>query len=74
MWRRIETGDSRVSAPTAGWLDVVVSWLTQPRHAAIGVTVLVFFGITIGVIQGGNTAHELARDRYLAAVSPGATH
>lgn len=73
VWRRIETADARPATPHTSWLEQLVIWLLQPRHALVGATALVLVGITLGIIQGGSMAHELARDRYLALVSPGVT-
>jgi len=69
VWRRIEHADAKPTNPFAG-LEALVAWLVRPRHALVGATALVLLGITIGVLQGGSLAHDLARDRYVAAVSP----
>lgn len=73
VWRRIEHADVK-SASLLDRVDELVAWLLRPRHALVGATALVLLGITIGVMQGGNLAHDLARDRYVAAVSPLTTH
>jgi hypothetical protein len=73
VWRRIEHVDTQ-PARSAAWLDEIVAWLLSPRHALVGATGLVLLGITIGVVQGGSLAHDLARDRYVAAVSPLTVH
>jgi hypothetical protein len=31
---------------------------------------MLLLGISIGVVQGGSLAHDLAKQQYLAAVSP----
>ena len=69
VWRRIEHADAKPANTIAG-LDALVGWLLRPRHALVGATAMVLLGIAIGVVQGGNLAHDLARDRYVAAVSP----
>jgi len=73
VWRRLEQADAQ-PARLLGRLDELVAWLLRPRHALVGATALVLIGITLGVAQGGSLAHDLARDRYVAAVSPLATH
>jgi len=69
VWRRIEHADTELTNTFAG-LEALVGWLLRPRHAFVGATALVLVGITIGVVQGGNLAHDLARDRYVSAISP----
>jgi len=73
VWRRLEQADDQ-PASLLGRLDELVAWLLRPRHALVGATALVLIGITLGVAQGGSLAHDLARDRYVATVSPLATH
>ena len=67
--RRIEHADAERTNTFAG-LEALVGWLLRPRHALVGAAALVLLGITIGVVQGGNLARDLARDRYVSAVSP----
>lgn len=55
-------------------LDRVVTWLVRPRLALVGVAMLLLTGTLLGVVQGANLAHELAKERYLAAVSPLTPH
>jgi hypothetical protein len=69
VWRRIEQADAK-SVPKTAWLEALVAWLLRPRHALVGATALVLVGITIGVQQGDSRAHEIARERYVNAVSP----
>ena len=71
VWRRIE----RAQAPGenvswAAWLDRAAAWLLRPRLALAGVAAMLLVGISIGVVQGGSLAHDLAKQQYLAAVSP----
>lgn len=73
VWRRIEHADAK-SVSLLDRVDALVAWLLRPRHALVGATALVLLGITLGVMQGGNLAHDLARDRYVASVSPLASH
>lgn len=74
VWRRIESVAASQTQRSMTWLEQFVAWMTQPRHALAGVAALVLVGIGLGLAEGGSLAHDLARDRYLAAVSPTATH
>jgi hypothetical protein len=69
VWRRLEKADTKPASPF-GRLDELVVWLLRPRHALVGATVLVLVGISIGIVQSGSLARDLARDRYVASVNP----
>lgn len=75
VWHRIE----RAQAPseTESWaerLDRAAAWLLRPRLALAGAAAMLLVGISIGVVQGGSLANDLAKQQYLAAVSPPTTH
>jgi hypothetical protein len=71
VWRRIESAKTPgPSFSLAGWFDQAAGWLLRPRLAMAGVAAMLLIGISIGVVQGGSLAHDLARQRYIAAVSP----
>lgn len=75
VWRRIESAQAPATALSlAGWLDRVAAWLLQPRLALAGAVTMLLVGISIGVLQAGSLADDLARQQYLAAVSPSVTH
>jgi len=64
VWRRLER------AETPGETMSVAAWLLRPRLALAGVAVMLLVGISIGVLQGNSLANDIARQQYLAAVSP----
>ena len=71
VWRRIERAQAPgESLSLAEWLDRAAAWLLRPRLALAGVAAMLVVGISIGVVQGGSLANDLAKQRYLAAVSP----
>jgi hypothetical protein len=71
VWRRLER-DSRLGFSTGlpGWLDRAAAMFLRPRRAAAGAAAMVLLGIAVGVVQGDRLASDLARQQYLAAVSP----
>ncbi|MCZ7639535.1 MAG: hypothetical protein M5U12_27910 [Verrucomicrobia bacterium] len=74
VWRRIDGASTAREARTvAAWLDRAVASLLRPRLALTGVAVMLLLGTTIGVVQGMDLAQEMAKQRYLTAVSPLAT-
>jgi hypothetical protein len=71
VWRRIERAEQPPEATTiTDLLDHVVTWILRPRLALAGVAALLFFGAILGVLQGASLANDLAKQQYLAAVSP----
>ena len=74
VWRRVEQAKAlRGSASLPEWLDRAATWLLRPRLALAGAVAMLLVGTSIGVVQGSNLAGELAKQRYLAAVSPDVT-
>ena len=71
VWRRVDRQDA--TKARRGWLDSLLDWIATPIHAAAGATALLVLGISIGLVQGTHSAHDLARDRYVSAVSPAQT-
>ncbi len=69
VWRRIEAGEADTCAGP-WWLVRLADWLTQPRRALATLAVLMLLGAGTGLMQGWMRSHEVARARYLAAVSP----
>jgi hypothetical protein len=71
VWRRIERAPTSVETfSIAGWLDGIAARLLRPRLAIAGVAAMLTLGISIGVAQGSHLANDLAKQRYVAAVSP----
>lgn len=74
VWRRIGIAEARRErSPLAAWLDHATAWLLRPRRALAGGAALLLLGVSIGVVQGGHAAHDLAMQQYLTAVSPPVT-
>jgi len=69
VWRRIEAGEVDIPAGP-WWLMRLADWLAQPRRALAVLAVLMLLGAGTGLVQGWMRSHEVARARYLAAVSP----
>jgi hypothetical protein len=69
VWRRLER-DSGTGFDTGDFLDRLAAIFLRPRLAAAGAVAMVLVGIAVGVVQGDRLASDLARQRYLAAVSP----
>ena len=71
VWRRLER-DSGTGFDTglADFLDRLAALFLRPRLAAAGAVAMVLVGIAVGVVQGDRLASDLARQQYLAAVSP----
>jgi len=69
VWRRIEAGEVDIPA-CPWWLMRLADWLAQPRRALAALAVLMLLGAGTGLVQGWMRSHEVARARYLAAVSP----
>jgi hypothetical protein len=75
VWRRVERSPSRSrSTPTVEWLDLAAAWLVRPRLALVGIAVLLVVGASIGLMQGSRLATELAKQQYVASVSPHVAH
>ena len=71
VWRRIERAEAPSQTAWSGdWLDRAAAWLLQPRLALAGLTAMLLAGVLIGLLQGGSLANDLAKQQYLAAVSP----
>lgn len=71
VWRRV---DRQVAVRRRHqWLERTLDWMATPLHAMAGATALVVLGVSIGLLQGTHLAHDLARDRYVSAVSPAQT-
>jgi hypothetical protein len=71
VWHRIERAQGPdASVSWAEWLDRAAAWVVRPRLALAGAAAMLLVGISIGVVQGGILAHDLAKQQYLAAVSP----
>ncbi len=69
VWRRIEACET--AAPAGPWwLMRLADWLAQPRRALAALAALTLLGAGTGLVQGWMRSHEMARARYLAAVSP----
>jgi hypothetical protein len=74
VWRRIErAGSPRQGLSLAAWLDHAADWILQPRLALAGAAAMLLIGLSIGLMQGASQANDLAKQRYLAAVSPAST-
>lgn len=72
VWSRIDHGrrsgigrDANVRS-----LETLLCWLLHPVRAGLGAVALLLVGVSIGILQGNQVAHDLARDRYIASVSP----
>lgn len=75
VWRRIERSPSRSrSVQPFEWLDLAAAWLLRPRLAFTGIAAMLVVGTSIGLMQGGSLANELAKQRYVASVSPPPAH
>jgi hypothetical protein len=71
VWRRLERAEKPGETESvAEWLDRAAAWLLRPRLALVGVAAMLLVGISIGVLQGTSLANDIARQQYLAAVSP----
>jgi hypothetical protein len=68
VWRRIEAAEAKSGERT--WAEALAAWLLRPRLALATVILLVFAGASLGAAQGARGADELAKARYLNAVSP----
>lgn len=74
VWHRIERAQALgEDVSWAVWLDHAAAWFLRPRLALAGAAAMLLVGISIGVVQGGILAHDLAKQQYLAAVSPPTT-
>lgn len=69
VWRRIEAIEADAAA-SPGWLVRLADWLAQPRRVLATLAVLMLVATGTGLVQGWRRSHEVARARYLAAVSP----
>jgi hypothetical protein len=71
VWRRIERAEKPAPAqPAADWLDALADWFLRPRRAFAMAAVMLFLGLSLGIVRGANSANDLARGRYLDSVSP----
>jgi hypothetical protein len=75
VWRRIESGEvPRDVRILEQWLDSVAAWVLRPRLALAGVAAMLLIGIAIGALQADRAAEDIAKHRYVAAVSPLTVH
>lgn len=71
VWRRLDGSRApQPNRPAAVWLDRLAEWLLRPGPALAGIAAMLAAGTVIGVVQGANLAGEVAKQRYLGAVSP----
>ena len=71
VWRRIERAERPAPAlPAADWLDALAAWFLRPRRAFATAAVVLVLGLSLGIVRGANSANDLAKARYLDAVSP----
>lgn len=71
VWRRLERNSGTgFGAGMVDFLDFLAAMFLRPRLAAAGGVAMVLVGIAVGVVQGERLASDLARQQYLAAVSP----
>jgi hypothetical protein len=75
VWRHIERLPSRSrSVQPFEWLDLAAAWLVRPRLAFAGIAALLVVGASIGLMQGSSLANDLAKQQYVASVSPRIAH
>jgi hypothetical protein len=71
VWRRIErTQASGEAVSVVAGLAGAIARLLRPRLALAGVAALLVVGTSLGILQGRNLANDIAKQQYLAAVSP----
>ena len=68
VWRRIEDAEAPVKSES--WLDALAALILRPKFAFATAAVLLFAGITLGTIDGSQTARHEAQTRYVASVAP----
>jgi hypothetical protein len=68
VWRRIEAAEAKSGERT--WAEALTAWLLRPRLALASAILLVLAGASLGAAQGSRAGDELAKERYLNAVSP----
>lgn len=75
VWRRLEQAEAATAnVSLEEWLDRAVAWLLRPRLALAGVAAMLLVGFSIGALQSGSLANDMAKQQYLAAVSPRTAH
>ena len=72
VWRRIDqfARERRGEGSRLNRFEIVLGWLLNPVRACVAAVALLVVGVSIGIVQGNQAAHELARARYIASVSP----
>lgn len=70
VWRRIVQIEGTSQGHWAFWLVEAARFLCQPRRALTLLGVITLLGAATGLGLGWRQSQELARQRYLAAVSP----
>ncbi len=68
VWRRIENAEAPVK--TESWLDALAALVLRPKFAFATAAILLFAGISLGALDGTQTAKHDSQARYLAAVAP----
>lgn len=69
VWRRIELSQT----PVSGWATLLLrcaGFLLEPRRALAALVAVSLLGALTGLVQGWQRAREVARERYVTAVSP----
>jgi hypothetical protein len=70
VWRRIEAVDASIGfTGEPWWMRLVALWL-EPRRALTTLLVVCVLGMATGLVQGWQQSERLARERYVARVSP----
>ncbi|MGA4578735.1 hypothetical protein [Limisphaera sp. VF-2] len=70
VWRRIEQTEATSAGAWATWLMEAAGFLCEPRRALALLGGIALLGAVTGLVLGWQQSEELARQRYLAAVSP----
>ncbi|MCX7866869.1 MAG: hypothetical protein N2438_07030 [Limisphaera sp.] len=70
VWRRIEQTEAASAGHWATWLMEAAGFLCEPRRALALLSGIALLGAAAGLVLGWQQSEELARQRYLAAVSP----
>jgi hypothetical protein len=71
VWRRIEEAEAPARATGGlGWMNALAALVLRPRFALATAALLIVAGVTFGVRNGNQMAHQDAQARYLAVVAP----
>ena len=71
VWRRIELTEVRTkSLPFPQGLDLLATWFLRPGRALATAAAMLLLGLSLGFYRGASRANDLAKARYLDAVSP----